>query len=118
MLIEEDRALRTTIERLLKHAGYAVLVAEDATQALALCENRKPVVELLLTSTAIPDGIGQSLVNSLAQTNPQLCVLYMADASAAAELSVTGGPTRVQVLDKPVSPRELTSTISQILASR
>jgi two-component system cell cycle sensor histidine kinase/response regulator CckA len=77
LVVEDEEELRALIERILRNAGYTVLVAETGTDALALFEASHGQIDLLLTDVVMPQMSGREIAERLAAAKPTLKVLYM-----------------------------------------
>jgi signal transduction histidine kinase/DNA-binding response OmpR family regulator len=77
LLVEDDKSVRGLAARFLGGAGYRVLEARDAVQALALLRHEPgPKVDLLLTDVVLPGVDGRVLALRAAELVPGLKVLY------------------------------------------
>jgi C4-dicarboxylate-specific signal transduction histidine kinase len=64
LVVEDDAALRTLIERSLAGQGYQTIGAADGTSALALLEQHNP--QLMLLDYSLPDMRGEQLLERIA----------------------------------------------------
>jgi PAS domain S-box-containing protein len=76
LLVEDDAAVRNVAQRILRSAGYAVLVAGNGAEALGVCKRHRGEIELVLTDVVMPDMSGRDLVELLIATRPEVAVLY------------------------------------------
>ncbi|MDT7838556.1 response regulator [Aquabacterium sp. OR-4] len=71
LLVEDDRALRATLRAALVVEGYEVLTAASLSEGLALVAHAArpgeagPGLDLLLLDLGLPDGDGETLLQSL-----------------------------------------------------
>ncbi|CAN5809530.1 hypothetical protein BH23GEM11_BH23GEM11_07580 [soil metagenome] len=117
-LVEGDSRIRRSAHRALEGAGYQVLGASTALEALALVEARvlaegRPA--LLLTNAA-PSGMsGPELASSLRKHYPGLPAILMAGSN----LGDAGGPTdpagTTRVVQLPFSDAEVLDAVRRIL---
>jgi CheY-like chemotaxis protein len=77
LVVEDERGLRALVERILRNAGYTVLVAANGADALTLFDQHQGKIDLLLTDVVMPQMSGREVAERLAQTKPTLKVLYM-----------------------------------------
>jgi len=63
LVVDDDRDVVVFLSRLLQRAGYAVLTAQDALQAVMQAHRESP--DLVLTDIAMPAGGGQSVLDRL-----------------------------------------------------
>jgi PAS domain S-box-containing protein len=76
LLVEDAEELRTLTSRLLERLGYRVLVAANATEAIALFE-RHQTIHLILSDVIMPGGSGPELTRRLVAARPGLKVIFM-----------------------------------------
>jgi PAS domain S-box-containing protein len=116
LLVEDEPALRTTINLTLSRLGYRVLEASTGFKALEVWKEHPAEIHLLLTDLMMPDGItGKELGQRLLQENPKLKVIYMSGYSAdivAKDFPLQEG---VNFLTKPFQVQHLAQTIRQSL---
>lgn len=125
LLVEDEDALRNLTARVLARAGYKVLSAASAPDALALFSQsesagtpEQATIHLLLTDVIMPGTSGPELARQLTDRNPALRVLYMSgytDTAIAAHGVLEGG---IQLLSKPFSAAQLTQKIREVLEQR
>jgi len=61
----------------LEPAGYTVITAPSGESALAICEQRKGALHLLLTDVILPSMTGNAVAARVAALSPGVRVLYM-----------------------------------------
>ncbi len=76
LLVEDEGALRRITARLLRAAGYIVLEAARAGEAIEIAAHEDQQIDLLLTDVVMPGMSGAALAQRLQQTRPALSVLY------------------------------------------
>ncbi|WP_203896695.1 response regulator, partial [Actinoplanes xinjiangensis] len=79
LVVEDEAALARVVTRILTNAGYHVLTAADATEALGLYEQHG--CDALLTDVIMPGISGRRLADLLHERQPDLPVLYMSGYS-------------------------------------
>ncbi len=116
LVVEDEATVRRLTRRVLESAGYRVLEAPDAVEALRLWDNHPGTIDLLMTDIVMPGGIdGRELADRLSLRRPGLRVIltsgYSADM-AGRELSLRPGHAFLQ---KPASPRDLLDSVRRCL---
>jgi len=108
LLVEDEKMVRRYVATVLGKAGYRVLAADDAHEALELAENES--IDLLLTDVVMPKIGGPELAARL-----RLPVLYMsgysADLMAHSDLLKTG----TALIEKPFSADDLKRKVRSVL---
>jgi CheY-like chemotaxis protein len=77
LLVDDEAALRSAMERLLDRSGYAVVSAASANEALQLLDLRDWRVDLVVTDMVMPGMGGREFVRVLRERRPALPVLCM-----------------------------------------
>ena len=112
LLVEDEPALRNSIEKILKQLGYQVLTAPTGGAALTVYQDHREKIHLLLTDMVMPGGLsGKELAECLRQENPRLKVIYMSGYSpdlTDPNLTLQAG---VNFLAKPFQIHQLAQTL-------
>ena len=116
LLCEDDDRVRETFTYVLEQAGYAVLAARCASDAVAAAANSAMELELLITDVGLPGVDGASLAASMRRTHPNLRVLLISGYHEQIERG-SDDPS-VAFLAKPFTPRELLMQISRLMQTR
>ncbi len=77
LLVEDDRAVRKVVEKILREFGYRVFAAEDAGRALEFAQKHAQEIDLLLTDIIMPGLNGLELYDKISQFCPQARVIFM-----------------------------------------
>lgn len=114
LLVEDDAYVRQATCNILEHAGFLVMAAEDATQAMKIYEDRAPEIDLVMTDMVLPGPSGQQLGQNLRQRSPAVAVLITSGYSNA-EFDVEEPKSLTFFLAKPYSRQTLLDKIKKIL---
>jgi CheY-like chemotaxis protein len=77
LLVEDEGFVREVTSEVLRGAGYRVLTAKNALEAVHEYEACRGAVELLLTDVILPGESGRALAARLRRANPELKVLLV-----------------------------------------
>jgi PAS domain S-box-containing protein len=113
LLVEDEEAVRHVLVRELRLAGYTVLEAADAREALPLGEHYTEPIDLLVTDVVMPGMKGPQLADKLISARPDMQVLFISGYSEPITLANNHEP---HLLRKPFSPSELTRAVRKALA--
>jgi two-component system, cell cycle sensor histidine kinase and response regulator CckA len=115
LVVEDEEALRTVVDRVLSRAGYRVLATANAAEALALCQTRGPEVNLVLTDVIMPGMNGRKLAELIRPLCPSAKVLFMSGYTddAIERLDVLGH----DLVRKPFSRETLMQKVRAALDS-
>ena len=116
MVVEDEEALRSLIERILSTAGYATLGFGSAGEALEALERGECAVDLLLTDVVLPGALqGYDLARAVLAARPDLPVLYVSGYTYDALVHAGQLDPGVNLLEKPFAPEALAATVRTVL---
>ncbi len=112
LVIDDDPQVRTLVSRLLRHEGYAVVDAAEASEALRQVEESKP--DLVLLDVVMPKVDGIDLLAEI-RTRSSVPVIMLTALGDEADriLGLRTGADDYMV--KPFSPGELSARIESVL---
>ena len=101
LVVDDDRDVVQFLVGLLRKAGYTVLIAMDAAQAVMQAQRERP--DLILTDILMPAGGGFSVLERLAQSTKTMTIpvifLSGSDQPDLEARALAAGVTRI--LRKP-----------------
>jgi len=113
LVVDDERAVRALIQEILQNAGYPVIAATCATEALQLYEEHQSAIRLLVTDVIMPGVSGAELAHYLLRSRPELPVLFVSgyceDYRSAMHVFTC--------LAKPFTPAALIGKVRQLLES-
>ena len=115
LLVDDDKAVRGFVSRILTAEGYQVLEAGDGEEALELAFRHAGQIDLLLTDIIMPKLNGFALANRLMQAPLKLAVLYMSGYMESSMLSAKD--SKAVLLQKPFKSDQLIRAVRNSLAS-
>jgi two-component system cell cycle sensor histidine kinase/response regulator CckA len=114
LVVEDDALVRNLTVRVLRGAGYHVLVASRGSEALEVVREG-PAPDLVVTDVVLPGVGGRDLAATLREARPDLPVLYVSgytgDTIADHGVLAPG----VEFLPKPFTGRALLERVRTIL---
>ncbi|MET8153483.1 ATP-binding protein [Actinoplanes sp. NPDC049668] len=117
LFIEDDPAVRTLTERILRTAGYRVLTGVDGHHALRIMEGN-PEISLLVTDVIMPGMNGQQLADRITAMLPGLPVLFTSAHTRGVLTPTTRDDPGVAFLEKPYTATGITRTVRAVLDAR
>jgi two-component system, cell cycle sensor histidine kinase and response regulator CckA len=75
LLVEDESFVRDVACEVLQSAGYTVLAAWNAAEAMRVYSNHASEIDLLLTDMILPGETGLALASKLRRENPRLKIL-------------------------------------------
>jgi PAS domain S-box-containing protein len=121
VLVAEDQPdLRWMICQFLQALGYSVLEAKDGGDAVALAEQYKGDIDVVLTDVVMPHVRGSEVARRLAESRPDIKVIFM---SGYTEGEVEGHNIEPEtpaaaLLQKPFELDRLAAKIREVLEAR
>jgi CheY-like chemotaxis protein len=116
LLVEDEDPVRDVTRHVLQSAGYLVLEASSAEQALAVFRRFEGSINLLLTDVVMPSMSGIELAARLKAMRPGFITLFMSGYSGNVGLAHADlGPPNYY-LQKPFSIPMLLSRVAEALS--
>lgn len=112
LLVEDEAFVREVTGEVLRSAGYRVLTAKNAAEAMRIYEARGDEVELLLSDVVLPGESGRVLAERLRRENPWLKILLV---TGYAEHMGPRDTLQEECLAKPFSTEVLLGRVRQLL---
>ena len=113
LLIEDDESVRRMIRRMLNGAGYAVLEAGTAREALAQSDKE---FDLVLTDIVLPDGSGVEAGAKLRKAKPGIEAIYMSGYADNPDIREILSRPENRFLQKPFTAKALLDKVREALA--
>jgi CheY-like chemotaxis protein len=117
LLVEDEEAVRDVTKRILREAGYTVLTAATASDALLTCQAHRGKVHLLLTDVVMPQMSGRVLAERLLLARPEIKVIHMSGYADDAILHHGTLAPGTHFIGKPFSAADLTKKVREVLDS-
>jgi two-component system cell cycle sensor histidine kinase/response regulator CckA len=116
LVVDDEAPIRQIERRLLEQAGYQVIEASSAVDALALLHDGKSI-DLLIADLDMPEVSGDEMVRRIRTERPDLKVLYV---TGHIDLLMDARPLwdGEAFLDKPFSMNGLVEAVSLLLYGR
>ncbi|MBN1757055.1 MAG: response regulator [Chitinispirillaceae bacterium] len=115
LVVEDNVYVRNVTGLILEKAGYRVIKAADANEALSQMRHEETEIDLLLTDIVMPDINGLELARQFLTMRPGVKVIftsgYTADVIPYHELHIPG----VSLIDKPFTTTTILATIRDVL---
>ena len=115
LLVEDDARVRAMAVRVLEGAGYTVLAAPDADDAMRLYRGHQGAVSMLYSDIVLPIGDGRTLAATLRELDPTLPVLLTSGYSGDAPRGGVPNKKQYPVLWKPYGAQQLLTAIRRVL---
>ncbi|MFT5087408.1 MAG: DNA-binding response OmpR family regulator [Candidatus Latescibacterota bacterium] len=110
-IIEDDENVGNTIVKVLERAGYQMVLFVDAAKAISDCDWSQ--IDLVMTDLVMSTS-GEELIEFVQQEKPQIPIVVITGV-VGDRLERVREFDVVRVLKKPFHPRDLLSTVREIL---
>jgi CheY-like chemotaxis protein len=116
LVVDSDACERTALCRMLDPDQCEILEAADGAAALALCQQQRERIDVMLTDVLLEDMSGRELGERAGLSQPDLRVIYVSGYTSH-DIVFYGilGPG-VATLEKPVLPEALAEKLREALA--
>jgi two-component system, OmpR family, response regulator len=115
LVVDDDDGLKLLISRMIESGGYQVVSADNGADALTICRNADPPIDLLVTDYKMPGMTGLDLARECSRANGELSVLYVSGSPASEELRADLAARRRGFLAKPFRKTELLGRVKSLL---
>ena len=116
LLVDDADVVRKSAARCLRRAGYVVLEARDAGEALSLLAENGDQIDLLLTDLVLPAMGGAQLVQEARKRYPAIATAFMTGHLGVSARCETALDPSTPVLIKPFTPSLLEERVREALA--
>jgi two-component system cell cycle sensor histidine kinase/response regulator CckA len=117
LVVEDEDDVRHMATRMLTSAGFTVLPARSADEALRLIALHEHQIHLMLTDMVMPTMSGPDLAARLATSRPEIKVLYTSGYTDDAFLHRAVSEDATDFIGKPYTKAELTRKVRETLDS-
>jgi len=117
LVAEDEPMVRAQLVRVLTHAGYTVLEAENGARAVEIFQSRRGKVDLVLLDMIMPELDGWQAFLKIEALAPDIKVLF-STGYAANVLPQDFAERGARVLSKPYKPHTLLTQIRELLEVR
>ena len=115
LVVEDESAVRSLIERILIKRGYSVLTARDGLEALSIIDAHNAAISLVITDVVMPGMGGRELAQQLARRNPHIRILYISGYTEDEVVRHGVVERMVSFLSKPFSNEDLADKVRAVL---
>ncbi len=118
LLVEDETAILEIGRVMLESLGYSVLTAGTPADAISLAEERRGMIDLLLTDVIMPEMNGRELAKKLLSLYPDLACLFMSGYTADVIAHRGVLDEGVNFIQKPFTSRGLSMAVRLALEKR
>jgi two-component system cell cycle sensor histidine kinase/response regulator CckA len=115
LLVEDEEQVRVIALNILRRQGYQVISAQNAGEALLICERHPGKIDLLLTDVVMPQMSGPELAKRLGKSRPGMKVLCMSGYTDDSIVRHGVLETGVAFVQKPITPALLSRKVREVI---
>jgi CheY-like chemotaxis protein len=115
LVADDEPMVLKFVDLVLTRAGYRVLAAHEASEAVRLCQDGAEPVELALLDVVMPGMDGPQLYALLREMYPGLRVLFVSGYDDPEVRRRCGDHPALQVLEKPFDSDQLLRRVRDLL---
>jgi PAS domain S-box-containing protein len=116
LLVDDDDQLRATLRQALTKAGHSVTEAADGMGGMRPLS--KEPIDLVITDIVMPEREGLELIQQIRATRSDLPIIAISGAFEGQFLQLAQAFGATAVLQKPLRPERLLSTMQTIMVRR
>ncbi len=115
LVVDDETALTTMQQKLLKRLQYQVLTANHPQEALDLMRANPAQFDLVITDLTMPEMNGLELAAELHTLRPDLPIILASGYSAALDRATLHAANISELLEKPISDEKLAEAVHRAL---
>jgi CheY-like chemotaxis protein len=115
LVVDDEEAIRTVVRSTLERFGYAVLLASNGAEAVAIYVKNRARIAVVLTDMAMPVMDGPSAIIAIRTLNPQAKIVGSSGLTANSEVAKAIGAGVKHFVPKPYNAGTLLRTIRDAL---
>jgi len=115
LVVEDEAAVRSALERMLIAGGYKVVAAPNGAEALKLFAAHKDQIDLLITDLVMPGMGGRDLARQCSAIRDSLRVIYISGYTRDSLLSPQTFEEGTEFIEKPFRSDAILDRIAQVL---
>ena len=115
LVVDDEAAIRSLVQRSLERLGYTVLTAEHGGQALELVQRSSDPITLVLLDLAMPVLDGPSTAAALQERRPDLPIVIMSGLADQDALQGLEGIRIAGFVPKPFAPDQVAQAVTRAL---
>jgi PAS domain S-box-containing protein len=115
LFVDDEKSIVKLGIKALERFGYTVTGVQDSIEALTLFKSKPEIFDLVITDMAMPVMEGTQLAQKIFEMRPKLPIVICSGFSEKINQERASGFNIKAFIDKPISIKELTTKIREIL---
>jgi two-component system cell cycle sensor histidine kinase/response regulator CckA len=120
LLVDDDDDVRGSTARILARAGFEVLEATSAAEALEVWHRQETPIDVVLSDVVMPGVSGVQLAAAIAALSPGASTILISGFTPSAlerHRVLSDDSDDVQLLQKPLAPEELLAAVRDAISA-
>jgi two-component system cell cycle sensor histidine kinase/response regulator CckA len=117
LVVDDEPFVLNIVSDVLAHAGFAVLKAPAAAEALHIGRRHAGPIRLMISDVVMPGLSGPSLADAFAEIHPETEFMFMAGLTGTPEVCDRILSRGRAFLPKPFVPRTLLDKVREVLGA-
>ena len=118
LLVDDEPAVRLTLQLLLGASGYRVFAAEDGREALGIWEEHPSDLKLVITDIQMAGMDGLELIRALRERVPSLPIIAISGLAYGGRFDAPLEAAGVALLAKPIRRDDLLDAVRSALVAK
>ncbi|NJD18360.1 MAG: PAS domain S-box protein [Gemmatimonadetes bacterium] len=115
LVVEDEAPVRRIVERVLRSAGYRVLLASDGAEAVQIADRYRGPISLVVTDVIMPVMKGGEVAEHIERCRPGTPVLFMSGYVDSLPVAGRVSADPDTFLPKPFTPNQLRARVKCML---
>jgi PAS domain S-box-containing protein len=115
LVVDDEAAIRQTVQKTLEHFGYRVLLAENGAVALSLYALHRQEIAVIITDMAMPIMDGPATMVGLLAMNPQVKIIGSSGLAANGAVAKAIEAGVKYFIPKPYTAETMLGVLSEVL---
>lgn len=111
MLVDDDASVRKAVEKVLRGAGYEVVLAAGGLEAVARVQARP--IDLVLLDIGLPNKNGWEACQHLNREHPKVPIVVITGQAGQFKSALAAGA--VALMEKPLDANRLLQVVEELL---
>jgi CheY-like chemotaxis protein len=114
LLVDDDASVRKAVEKVLRSAGYDVVLAAGGLEAVARIQAQS--VDLVLLDIGLPNQNGLEACRHLSREYAKVPIIVITGQTGQSKTALAAGAAAL--MEKPLDAQRLLEVIQEFLSSR
>ncbi len=115
LLVDDDPSITKVIGKMIKNMGYQLIEAHSGQEAVDLFKSSPDAIDLVIMDIVMPGLAGDQAIQQISDMVPGVKAILMSGFIEVKDIRSDMPDSRQVFLQKPISRKDLTRTIVQLL---